>query len=498
MGIFNTSATGSVRFFLDGELVELFDVDPTRTVLQFLREDLHRTGTKEGCAEGDCGACTVALIELDETGLGLRTRAVNACIQFLPSIDGKELVTVESLAGEAGELHPVQQALVDTHGSQCGFCTPGFVVSLFALYKSNPNPTRKDIDEALSGNLCRCTGYAPIVEAAESMYRYSTSSDDWLRQVANGSDAARVERLKSIQREDMLVTGLDGRHFHAPRSLDELLALKQRHPEATLVAGGTDVGLWVTKQYKRPGLLILTSRVPELLRMGLDDGHIEIGAAVTLTDAVPLITQHYPELGQLFSRFASPPIRNVATLGGNIANGSPIGDSMPPLMALGARIVLQGADGARELPLEDFYLGYMKTALEPGEVLSAIRIPLPDGASQLAAYKVSKRFDQDISALCLAFNLGLDGGTVASIRIGAGGLAAIPKRASRCEQALIGQAWDMTSVEAGMLALADDFTPIDDLRASAEYRMRCAQNLLKRFYLETTRQQDYSVYDHGR
>jgi xanthine dehydrogenase small subunit len=487
-----------VRFFLDGELVALHDVDPTRTVLQFLREDLHRTGTKEGCAEGDCGACTVALIELDETGEGLHTRAINACIQFLPSIDGKELVTVESLASEAGGLHPVQQALVDTHGSQCGFCTPGFVVSLFALYKNNPKPTRRDIDEALAGNLCRCTGYTPIIEAAEAMYALPPGSEDWLRLAASGNDDARIERLKSIRRENMLATGRDGRQFLAPRSLEELIALKRQYPKATLVAGGTDVGLWVTKQYQRPEILIHTGHVRELLRTGIDGGFIEIGAAVTLTDAVPLITQHYPELLQLFSRFASPPIRNVATLGGNIANGSPIGDSMPPLMALGARVVLQGVKGRRELPLEDYYLDYMVTALKDDEVLTSIRIPLPAGAGRLAAYKVSKRFDQDISALCLAFNLIIKDGAVASIRIGAGGMAAIPKRAGRCESALLGRPWDEATIEAGMRALEQDFTPIDDFRASAEYRMRCAQNLLRRFYLETTRQQDFSVYDHGR
>ncbi|MGD9264909.1 MAG: FAD binding domain-containing protein, partial [Lysobacterales bacterium] len=323
MGNFDTSATGSVRFFLDGELVELRNVDPTRTVLQFLREDRHRTGTKEGCAEGDCGACTVALIELDDTGEKLRTRAINACIQFLPSIDGKELITVESLLGDDGGLHPVQQALVDTHGSQCGFCTPGFVLSLFALYKNNPRPTRRDIDEALSGNLCRCTGYTPIVKAAEAMYTLPSASGDWLQQAASANDEARVERLQSIRRADMLVTGHDGRCFYAPHSLDELIALKRQYPGATLVAGGTDVGLWVTKQYKQPETLILTTHVPELLHLGIDDDCIEIGAAATLTDAVPLITEHYPELAQLFTRFASPPIRNAATLGGNIANGSP-------------------------------------------------------------------------------------------------------------------------------------------------------------------------------
>jgi xanthine dehydrogenase small subunit len=372
------------------------------------------------------------------------------------------------------------------------------VVSLFALYKNNPSPMRSEIDEALSGNLCRCTGYAPIVEAAESMYSLPADGDDWLRQAAGAGDAERVGRLQSLQRDDMLATGRNGRRFFAPRSVDELLALKQRYPHATLLAGGTDVGLWVTKQHQRPKTLIYTGRVAELLNTAVNDSFIEIGAAVPLSEAAPLITRYYPELAQLFARFASPPIRNVATLGGNIANGSPIGDSMPPLMALGASVVLSGASGTREMPLEDFYLDYMVTALRADEVLSAVKIPLPLEGAAFRAYKVSKRFDQDISALCLAFNIGLEDGVVASARIGAGGLAAIPKRASNCEAAITGQAWDMAAVEAGMRAIKDDFTPIDDMRASAEYRMRCAQNLLKRFFFETTQQQDLSVYAHGR
>jgi len=491
--------TGPLRFILDDELIEIYDVDPTRTVLQFLREDLRRTGTKEGCAEGDCGACTVALIELEPGRGQLRVRAINSCIQFLPALDGKELVTVESLAGGDGDLHPVQQAIVNTHGSQCGFCTPGFVISLFALYKNNPEPTRREIDEALSGNLCRCTGYQPIIEAAQTMYQLPTGSS-WLEQSCadDPGDTRRIERLKSIQRDSMLKVGCDGRYFFAPVSLDELVNLRRQYPDASLLAGGTDVGLWVTKLQRRPVHLVYTGRVPELLQTRITDDHIEIGAAVSMTEASALITAHYPDLTQLFTRFASPPVRNVATLGGNIANGSPIGDSMPLLMALDARIVLQGREGQREISLEDFYLDYMVTALRDDEVLVSVKIPLPDAASQLRCYKVSKRFDQDISALCMAFNARVDDGVLTSIRIAAGGLAAIPKRASACEAAMTGQPWDTTTIKAGMQALADDFEPIDDLRASAAYRMTCAQNLLRRYYLETTEDKDYSVYDYGR
>jgi xanthine dehydrogenase small subunit len=494
-----TGQTRPVKFILDGELIELHNVDPARTVLQFLREDLGRTGTKEGCAEGDCGACTVALVELGQDGESLKVQAVNSCIQFLPALDGKELVTVESLAGKRGELHPVQQAIVEAHGSQCGFCTPGFVLSLFALYKNNPNPTRREIDEALSGNLCRCTGYLPIVEAAGAMYQLPTAADDWLKQAAGSSaDATRIERLKSIQPRSMLQTGRDGRAFFAPLTLEALIGLRQQYPDARLLAGGTDIALAVTKQQQRPAQLIYTGRVPELLQAGVADDCIEIGAALPISEAAPLITRHYPDLAEVFTRFASPPVRNVATLGGNIANGSPIGDSMPALMALGARIVLQGPGGRRELSLEDFYLDYMATDLRQDEVLVSIRIPLPDPADAVRCYKVSKRFDQDISALCMALRMRVDDGAVKSVRIAAGGLAAIPKRAAHCEAAMTGQAWNTATVEAGMRALADDFVPIDDMRASAAYRLRCAQNLLRRFYLETTENRNYSVYAYGR
>jgi xanthine dehydrogenase small subunit len=491
--------TGPVRFILDDELIELYDVDPTRTVLQFLREDLRRTGTKEGCAEGDCGACTVALIELQPDRNQLRVRAINSCIQFLPALDGKELVTVESLVGGGGELHPVQQAIVNSHGSQCGFCTPGFVISLFALYKNNPNPTRREIDEALAGNLCRCTGYQPIIEAAQTMYQLPAGLN-WLQQPGDGGpdDIRRIERLKTIQRDSMLKVGRDGRYFFTPVSLDELVGLRQQYPDASLLAGGTDVGLWVTKRQRRPAHLIYTGRVPELLQTRITDDHIEVGAAVQMTEAAALITAHYPDLEQLFTRFASPPVRNVATLGGNIANASPIGDSMPPLMALDARIVLRGCNGQREMLLEDFYLDYLVTALNDDEVLVSIKIPLPDETSQLRCYKVSKRFDQDISALCMAFKAHIDDGVVTSIRIAAGGLAAIPKRAGACEAAMTGQPWNTATIKAGMQALGEDFEPIDDMRASAAYRLKCAQNLVQRFHLETTRNKDYSVYAYGR
>lgn len=494
-----------VRFLLDGEVIELRDVDPTRTVLQFLREDLGRTGTKEGCAEGDCGACTVALAEPDSQGGGLRVRAVNACIRFLPTLDGKELITVESLRGPDGRLHPVQQAMVDCHGSQCGFCTPGFVMSMFALYKNTADPCRREIDDALAGNLCRCTGYAPIVRAAEAMYRLGAADhdDSWLA-APHGSgrgkadEARRATRLNALARAGSLSLEHEGRRWFAPATLDELAGLVAANPDATLLAGGTDVALSVTKQLRVLPAVIHTARVPELGAIEVTGEHIGIGAGVTLTDAMPPILAEYPELEELLLRFASPPIRNAGTLGGNVANGSPIGDSMPALLALDTTLELRKGDAVRELPLGEFYLDYRRTALAPGEFLVSVRIPRRRAGTILRSYKVSKRFDQDISAVCAAFRLELDGANVAAFRAACGGMAAIPKRALHCEEALAGREWNEESVRRAMQAMLRDFDPLTDMRASAAYRRRVAANLLERFRLETSGELTGTLYGYGR
>jgi xanthine dehydrogenase small subunit len=467
-------------------------------VLQFLREDLRRTGTKEGCAEGDCGACTVVVAELDRSGADLRVRAINSCIQFLPTLDGKELITVESLA-DAG-LHPVQQAMVDCHGSQCGFCTPGFVMSLFALYKSRERPSRRDVDDALAGNLCRCTGYRPIIVAAAKMFDAAADPDDWLRQPCGSEQvpAAHVSQLRAIRRNESLHLRRGGRQFFAPRTIDELAARLAEYPGATILAGGTDVGLWVTKQHRELETLVYTGEVEGLADVDVSDTHIEIGAAATISDAMPLILRYYPMLDELFRRFASPPIRNAATLGGNVANGSPIGDSMPALMAARSTLRLCSAAGSREVALEDFYHDYQVNDLQPGEFVERIRIPLPEDDTSLYSYKVSKRFDQDISTVCMAVLLGLDGERVASVRIACGGLAVTVRRAAHCEAALLDRCWDEATIAGGMKALATDFEPITDMRASAEYRLLAAQNLLRRLYLESRGELGESVYTYGR
>jgi xanthine dehydrogenase small subunit len=467
-------SSSRLRFLLDGRAVEVADLPPTTTVLQYLREHAGRCGTKEGCAEGDCGACTVVLGERGDPG-GVEYRAVNSCIRFLPTIDGKELVTVESLQAPDGRLHPVQQALVDCHGSQCGFCTPGFVMSLFALYLNQPAPAREAVIEALSGNLCRCTGYRPIIEAGCRMDSYPEPVR-WSRADAR----ARAAALDALRRSEALK--LPG--FHAPRTLDELAAALRAAPQALVLAGGTDIGLWSTKQLRELPPLVYLGEVAELRRIESGPAGLRIGAAASLSAAWRAIVAEHPALDEIARRFASPPVRNSGTLGGNLANGSPIGDAMPPLIALGASVELRRGGQLRSLPLEQFYLGYQQKDLAPGEFLVAICLPPPAHDLRLACYKLSKRHDQDISAVCAAFALELHDGRVHRVRIAYGGMAATPARARHAEAALLGQPWTQAGIERAAAALALDFQPLSDLRASAAYRLRGAANLLRRFWLE--------------
>jgi xanthine dehydrogenase small subunit len=470
----------AIRFHYRGKTHQVQDVPPTRTVLQHLREDLHCTGTKEGCAEGDCGACTVVVGELQEDGkLDLKT--VNACIQFLPTLDGRALFTVEDLRQPDGCLHPVQQAMVECHGSQCGFCTPGFVMSLWGLYlrheRDQVAPTQREIDDALSGNLCRCTGYRPIIDAAQRMGQLP----------AVEFDRTQVSQALAALRRDTPLRFTHGHQtFHAPRTIEQLAQLRHTLPQARLLAGSTDVGLWVTKQMRDLGDIIYIGQVEALRQVREHDGWLEIGAAVTLEQAYAALNGHYRvQLSELWQRFASLPVRNAGTLGGNVANGSPIGDSMPWLIALGAQVVLCGVGGQRVMPLEDFYLGYQKSALQPDEFVQVIRVPLPRADVRFRTYKLSKRFDQDISAVCAAFALTVVDDQVVQARIAFGGMAATPRRASLAEAELVGQDWSEARVRAAMAALAQDFAPLSDMRASAGYRQRTAQNLLYRYWLET-------------
>jgi xanthine dehydrogenase small subunit len=472
-------SVNAVRFVLDGQVVSATDVPPTMTVLEYLREVAHRTGTKEGCAEGDCGACTVALGELSDDCSQVRYRAINSCIRLLPSIDGQELVTVESLRAPDGALHPVQQAIVDHHGSQCGFCTPGFVMSLFALYLQQSSPSREQVLETLSGNLCRCTGYRPLIDAGCSMGGYP-SPQHWNRQSQHCVD--RCAMLKAIRRDQAL--RLPG--WYAPRSIDELAAALETNPQALVLAGGTDVGLWVTKQLRELPAIVYIGEVAELKRMGRDASGLVIGAAVSLTDAWAAIVRDRPQLSELAQRFGSPPVRNSGTLCGNLANGSPIGDAMPVLIAIGAELELRSGMLTRRLPLEQFYLGYQRTDLKPGEFVVSVSVPSPRSGQLLRSYKLSKRYDQDISAVCAAFAVQVHAGIVSAARVAFGGMAAIPTRAPATEARLIGAPWNQSTIETAIGALADDFRPLTDMRASSSYRLRSAENLLRRFYLEVS------------
>jgi xanthine dehydrogenase small subunit len=466
-----------IRFVHRGRVVEVRGADTTRTLLDWLREDARCSGTKEGCAEGDCGACTVRVGELRSDG-GVDWKTVNACIQFLPMIDGKAVQTVEDVKRD-GCLHPAQRALVDCHGSQCGFCTPGFVMSLVQVYeRGGPRPTRQQLADDLAGNLCRCTGYRPILDAGQRMFELPAVGHD---------DAAIARELAALAGDAPLAYGdASGARCFVPRSVDGLAALRDALPDARLLAGATDIGLWVNKQHKALPLLISTGGVAELSRIETrTDGTLTIGAAASLEAAWGALAARHPELTEMWLRFASPPVRHAGTLGGNLANGSPIGDGAPVLMALGAALLLRRGARQRRLELDAFYLAYMKNALEPGEFVQAIEVP-PAAFTHLRAYKLSKRFDSDISGLAAGIALTLDRGErVADVRIAFGGMAAVVRRAAQAEAALRGQPWSEAAAEAAVAALAQDFSPITDLRASAGYRQRAAANLLRRFWLET-------------
>ncbi|MBI2733264.1 MAG: xanthine dehydrogenase small subunit [Aquabacterium sp.] len=495
----STAAPRPIRFVHQGQIQEVEGLAPTTTVLQWLREQAHCTGTKEGCAEGDCGACTVVVGEADPDTGAWRQKTVNACIQFLPTLDGKALITVEDLKpGDSDKLHPCQQAMVDCHGSQCGFCTPGFVMSLWDIYQTHEQPlARHDLADALSGNLCRCTGYRPILDAGEKMYaapRESFSPEPLLVQLGTLTHELNHDLANGLVYEGPAHTDSHERsRFFAPRSLAELATLRQSMPEARLLAGSTDVGLWVTKQFKALGDIIYLGNVRELRHIteqpvqGAQAVQLNVGAAVTLEEAWQALADRMPVLREIWLRFASPPVRHAGTLVGNLANGSPIGDSAPILLALDASLVLRKGPQTRHIPLSSFYLDYMKNALQAGEFIESVRIPVvaPSAAGLLRAYKISKRRDSDISAVCAGLYIELDGERITTARLAWGGMAATARRATQAEAALVGQDWTEATLRQAQAALAQDFQPMTDLRATRDYRLKVAANLLERFWLET-------------
>ncbi|WP_421593177.1 xanthine dehydrogenase small subunit [Shinella sp. M27] len=471
-----------LRFILNGQDVSLHDVAPDQTLLDWLRLSKLLKGTKEGCAEGDCGACTVLVGRLTPAG-GLVYEGVNACIRFMGSLDGCHVVTVEHVAARDGKLHPVQQAMVDYHGSQCGFCTPGFVISLYALWMQTPNPSDREIETALQGNLCRCTGYEPILRAARAISSYGGTDKDPLL-VERDEMIARLKALKDGARVEI---GDGKSRFVVPADLDDFAAVLEASPAATVVAGSTDVGLWVTKHMRDISPVVFIAGLDGLKSISVAGDTVTIGAGVTYTEALKTLSGHVPALGPLIERIGGQQVRNMGTIGGNIANGSPIGDTPPALIALDAKLTLRKGTARRTIRLEDYFIAYGKQDRQPGEFVEAVHVPAPASGEKFAVYKVTKRRDEDITASLGAFRLALSAdGTVTGITIAYGGMAATPKRAFAVEKALLGQKWTEATVEAAMEKYAEDYTPLTDMRATAEYRALVAKNLLLRFYTETT------------
>jgi xanthine dehydrogenase small subunit len=465
----------TIRFYRRGRPVERADLAPSATLLDFLRLEERATGTKEGCAEGDCGACTVVLRRLRAGRIVYEP--VNACIMLAGQADGAEVIAVEDLAD--GELHPVQRAMVEHHGSQCGFCTPGFVMAMFALYHADAAVTRERAVEALAGNLCRCTGYRPILDAALDACK-GKREDRFSR-----DEQAAVQRLRAMHGADDLFVGTTDRFFAAPASIESLAKVYGDHPDAILVSGNTDVGLWITKELRDLPKIIWLGRVAGLDGSEERANEIRIGATVTVEAAAPALAKVDSDLGELMRRFGGWQVRSAATMGGNIANGSPIGDSPPALIALGATLELQKGEARRTLPLEDFFLDYKKQDRKPGEFVRAVTVPKLAKGEQFRCFKFSKRYDQDISAVMGAVKLKLEGKKIAEARIAFGGMAAIPKRTRATEANLAGLAIDdEAAIRAALVAISDDFTPLDDMRASADYRLRTARALVAKAIAE--------------
>ncbi|OOG67938.1 xanthine dehydrogenase small subunit [Sinorhizobium sp. A49] len=470
----------SIRFILNDSEVTLSNVAPTATLLDYLRLERRLTGTKEGCAEGDCGACTVLVGRL--AGDKLVYESVNACIRFVGSLNATHVVTVEHLAARDGTLHPVQQAMVDFHGSQCGFCTPGFVMSLYGLWLSNDDPSRADIEKALQGNLCRCTGYEPIVKAAEAAANARPSANFDPITAARDETIARLKAL----RPERTITIRHGEHcLIVPADTAGLATALAAHEGATVVAGSTDVGLWVTKQMRPINPVIFINGIAELQNITESEAGLTIGAGVSYSTAFAALSSAYPAFGRLIDRIGGEQVRNMGTIGGNIANGSPIGDSPPPLIVLGATVTLRSTEGVRTLPLEDFFIAYGKQDRKVGEFVESIFAPRLPTDELFAAYKLSKRRDEDISALLGAFRISLDGDRVKGARIAFGGMAGTPKRAASVEAALIGKPWTEETVRAAQAAFEADYQPLSDWRATSTYRLLAAKNLLLRFFLES-------------
>ena len=476
-----TSTQNTVRFVLDGAIIEAGPAQQASTVLDYLRDHLARTGTKEGCAEGDCGACVVLVGELSADGARVNYLPVNSCLQLLPTLDGKSLKTVESLQRANGKLHPVQDAMATSHGTQCGFCTPGIVMSLTGLMQTVSKPSRSEVIDALSGNLCRCTGYKPIVDAALQAGQAAPGSI----KLDDEADRALLLQLRASREAAALFTA-PGQAFFAPSTLPALADYLLQHPQATLLAGSTEIGLQVNKQFARPKELVYLGNVSELRQVQDQGTFWRIGAQVSLAEVLTLAAEPYPDFAEVLRRFGSPPIRSTATLAGNIANGSPIGDSMPCLLALGATLELRRGDTTRVLELARFYTGQKKNALQGGEFIVAVHLPKLAPGEVFRAHKVSKRFDQDISATCCAMRYQWQDGRFTQVRLAYNGLAPSPCRAPKLEAVINGRTPEEVSSEELDQAISASFTARDGLRASWTYRALLARNLVLQFVEEAT------------
>lgn len=470
-----------IEFLLHDQQITLTDIDPNTTVLEFLRDHRQLTGTKEGCASGDCGACTVVIAQLDNQQQ-LHYKTVNACITLISAIAGKQLISVEALKKE--QLHSCQQAMIDQDGSQCGFCTPGFVMSLFSLTKNATGYNKHQVQQALAGNLCRCTGYRAIDSAAKQVLNNKTVDHFEPQQAMTQS---QLIRMQADSAEEYSVLGTEQSFCHIPKNSNTLAQILLDYPQSKIIAGGTDLAISITQHGAHYSHLVTLQQVAELNTHSIIDDEIHIGAAVSLNTCQTILAEHFSDLSLLLDRFASLQVRNQGTLGGNIANASPIGDSPPALIALNTSLQLRRGQQVRRIKLADFFVDYRKTVLSPSEFIEKIIIPIPKHPFIYKIYKVSKRLDDDISAICAACFIQLDEQShITKVRLAYGGMAAIAKRASHTEQALLSQPWQQDTVENAKKMLEQDFTPLSDFRASSEYRMQVAKNLLHKLLLEST------------